>query len=115
MQPETFLHGIRSLGFFIPTLLSFPLQPATFSAATFPFPSFLYSFSSIAPPTKIHKHTSPAQDSALITTSIGIFSENSAHIRNRGPSHHRGGHRHSRRGGRTHRGSHHGFTSVNGS
>ena len=61
-----------------------------------------------------HKHNSPAQDSALITTNKASFSENSAHFNNRGPSHHRGGHRHACRGGRTHRGSHHGSASASG-
>ena len=61
-----------------------------------------------------HKHTSPAQDSALLASNKGTFSENSAPFINRGPSHHRGGHRHSRRGGRTQCGSHHGSTSGYG-
>ena len=56
----------------------------------------------MASPTEIH----PAQDSALLTTNKATFSENSAHSNHCGPPHHRGGHRHPRRGGRTHRGSH---------
>ncbi|XP_057538131.1 uncharacterized protein LOC130815658 [Amaranthus tricolor] len=50
-------------------------------------------------------------NSALITTNKASFSENSAHFNNRGPPHHRGGLRHSSRGGRTHRGNHPGFAS----
>ncbi|XP_057523996.1 uncharacterized protein LOC130803811 [Amaranthus tricolor] len=61
-----------------------------------------------------HKHTSPAQHSALLASNKGTFSENSTPFINRGPSHHRGGHRHPRRGGRTHRGSHHGSTNGYG-
>ncbi|XP_057543929.1 uncharacterized protein LOC130823328 [Amaranthus tricolor] len=61
-----------------------------------------------------HKHNSPAHDSALITTNKGSFSKNSAHFNNCGPSYHHGGHRHPRRGGKNHRGSHHSSTSASG-
>ena len=53
-----------------------------------------------------HKHNSPAQDSALITTNKASFSENSAHFNNCGPPHHRGG--------QTNRWSHPGSASLAG-
>ena len=54
-----------------------------------------------------HKHSSTAQDSALVATP----KDNSDHFASRGTPHHRGGHRQPQRGGRNSRGSHHGFTS----
>ena len=50
----------------------------------------------------------------LITTNKASFSKNSAHLNNYGPPHHRGVHRHSRRGDRTYRGSHPGSASHSG-